>query len=166
MQLPSPQQKPPKNGPVGASELRSVELRSLRLPLILRVVYCGLGLGLIGLLILSRTLTPDSSGIGTHQQLGLPPCGFKLLFGAPCPSCGMTTSWALATRGQWIASAQSNLGGFLMALFALPAAVWLLVSGYRGHWVFRKPNPLLIAGTLAMVIAATLIQWTIRVLLV
>ncbi|NBO19844.1 MAG: DUF2752 domain-containing protein, partial [Proteobacteria bacterium] len=40
-----------------------------------------------------RWLTPDARGLGTHEQLGLPPCGFYLWYGLPCPSCGMTTSW-------------------------------------------------------------------------
>ena len=33
--------------------------------------------------------------MGTHQQLGLPPCNFVTLTGYPCPACGMTTSFAL-----------------------------------------------------------------------
>ena len=136
MKVRSPQQKTPveseserPNAPVSAR-------RSLKIPWILRIVYCVLGSGLIGLLIVAGTLSPDPSGIGTHEQLGLPPCGIKFAFGVPCPSCGMTTSWSLAVKGRLIDSVQCNAGGFLMALFAAPAAIWLLSSGYWGRWVF------------------------------
>jgi hypothetical protein len=47
------------------------------------------GFGLIALLATARWLTPDARGLGTHEQLGLPPCGFYLWYGLPCPSCGM-----------------------------------------------------------------------------
>ena len=156
MQIPSSQQKTPDPtfAPVVSAEVQ--------IPWILRVVYCGLGAGIIALLVLASTLSPDPSGIGTHEQLGLPPCGIQFAFGIPCPSCGMTTSWALATRGRLIKSAQSNLGGFLMALMAVPAAYWLLASGYQGRWVMWIPDPLLISGLFAVIIAGAMIQWAIR----
>lgn len=40
-------------------------------------------------------LEPDVSGMGTHQQLGLEPCGFLTFVGIPCMMCGMTTSFSL-----------------------------------------------------------------------
>src|SRR5437879_1484985 len=36
--------------------------------------------------------------LATHRQLGLPECAFKVMTGKPCPSCGMTTSFALLVR--------------------------------------------------------------------
>ena len=38
--------------------------------------------------------------MGTHTQLGMLPCNFVILTGRPCPSCGMTTSFALLVRGE------------------------------------------------------------------
>src|SRR5437016_1117396 len=35
----------------------------------------------------------------THRGLGLPPCTFYEQTRLPCPSCGMTTSFALLIRG-------------------------------------------------------------------
>ncbi|MCI0660998.1 MAG: hypothetical protein L0220_07990, partial [Acidobacteria bacterium] len=35
-------------------------------------------------LIIARILQPSSRGVGTHEQLGLPPCPFLHLTGIPC----------------------------------------------------------------------------------
>jgi hypothetical protein len=51
------------------------------------------------LFAVSFWLTPDSSGHGTHTKLGLPPCPSVLMFGRPCPGCGMTTSFAYCAKG-------------------------------------------------------------------
>ncbi len=159
MQLPSRQQEPPES----TGESPHPGSFVARIPWPLRAVYCGVGLGLIALLILARTLSPDPSGIGTHEQLGLPPCGVKFAFGIPCPSCGMTTSWALATRGQILQSARCNVGGLLMAALALPAAVGLILGGLRGRWVVWDPDPLVVSGMLALIMLAAIVQWVIRV---
>lgn len=158
MELPSHEQKTPES----SSAPRPPIVVEPQIPWVLRIVYCGLGTGLIALLILASTLSPEPSGIGTHEQLGLPPCGVKFAFGIPCPSCGMTTSWTLATHGQLFKSARSNLGGFLMVLLALPAAIWLLASSYLGRWVVWNPDPLLISGLFALIIFGAMIQWAIR----
>ena len=54
------------------------------------------------ILLLAYTLEPDNSGIGTHQQLGLEPCGFLTRFEIPCMMCGMTTSFSLYMHAQII----------------------------------------------------------------
>lgn len=50
------------------------------------------------LLTTARILSPSPNGLGTHQQLGLPPCFFHQMTGIPCPTCGMTTSFAHTVR--------------------------------------------------------------------
>ncbi len=97
------------------------------------------GLGVLAILITARCLVPDNAGFGTHQQLGLPPCTSIALFGVPCPSCGMTTSWSLATRGELLAAARINCGGLLLAIIAmayLPASCYFswLGRSTRGGW--------------------------------
>ena len=56
----------------------------------------------IVLFVLSFRLSPNPSGHGTHTQLGLPPCPSVLMFGRPCPGCGMTTSFSYCTKGDFI----------------------------------------------------------------
>lgn len=77
----------------------------------------------LGALVLSLSfyLRPEAAGVGTHTQLGLPPCGVYELFGKPCPSCGMTTAFALLARGLISEAVKVQPAG--AAVFA--AAVWL-----------------------------------------
>jgi len=90
----------------------------------------------LSLLAIASQLEPSVSGLGTHQQLGLPPCSFRVLFGIRCPGCGMTTSWAYFVRGEWLASMSVNFGGFLLALSSL-AMTGLFV---RSAWTGRLPG--------------------------
>ena len=56
----------------------------------------------IVLFVLSLRLNPNPSGHGTHMQLGLPPCPSVLMFGRPCPGCGMTTSFSYCAKGDFV----------------------------------------------------------------
>lgn len=70
--------------------------------------------------------------LGTHRQLGLPPCQFLVMSGLPCPSCGMTTSFALLMRGDLAGSWRANGVGTLMALYgvtAIPLALYGALAG-------------------------------------
>lgn len=132
---------------------------------ILRRGLMGLALlGVLSLLATARCLEPTEQGYGTHQQLGLPECVSRELWGVPCPACGMTTSWALVARGQWTLAANSNAGGFLLALIALAvvptSCYWLAVGktfpGDRACWILGMS----IFAALAVAIA----QWCWRML--
>jgi len=70
--------------------------------------------------------------MGTHRQLGLPSCQFLVMSGLPCPSCGMTTSFALLMHGDLAGSWRANGAGTLMALYcagAIPMALFGAVAG-------------------------------------
>jgi hypothetical protein len=122
------------------------------------------GVGLLGLLAIAAVLKPSPSGYGTHEQLGLPPCTFSVLFGRPCPTCGMTTAWAYMMRGQWYEACRANAGGTLFGLLAMVAAPWLLGSALRGDWLGVRPDERVAAGVLATVLLVTTIDWAIRLL--
>lgn len=67
-------------------------------------------------------LKPNSSGHGTHTQLGLPPCPSVYLFGRPCPGCGMTTSWTNFIHGHLAAALHAHpLGPLMYVLFTIAA---------------------------------------------
>jgi hypothetical protein len=117
------------------------------------------GLMLLGLLWAARWLTPDSRGMGTHEQLGLPPCGFYLWWGIPCPSCGMTTAWAWLARFEFAAAFQLHFGGALLGLFSFGLGLWLVLSAIRGNWIGGWPSGLVWAVAMAGLTFAIVVSW-------
>lgn len=113
---------------------------------------------------LARSLQPNSAGLGTHQQLGLPPCSMRLLLGIRCPGCGMTTSWAYFARGEWSASLQTSAGGFLFAVFALGVAFVALRTLFTATAPGERTQ-LWFAITAAGIFTVSLLQWLQRITL-
>ncbi len=128
-------------------------------------ILAACGAAILGaLLAVAACLKADPSGLGTHQQLGLPPCTWLMLWGIPCPTCGMTTSWSRLLQGDIGGSLQANPAGSLVALMAIVLATGLGWSAWRGSWVL-----LVTAGkawTAAVLGMATvmLVFWTGRLL--
>jgi uncharacterized protein DUF2752 len=75
----------------------------------------------LAVLITAAFLTPAPEGHGTHMQLGLPPCGFLVFTGYPCPGCGLTTSFAHMIRLEVGGAFHANPFGIL--LFSSSAAM-------------------------------------------
>ncbi|MGD8318572.1 MAG: DUF2752 domain-containing protein [Myxococcales bacterium] len=97
-----------------------------------RLLWLALAGGSAFVLAVAACLEPDARGYGTHTQLGLPPCGFLLWTGAPCPGCGLTTAFAHAIRGHWLNALAANplgLALFLVAVLLVPLG---LVAALRG----------------------------------
>ena len=129
-----------------------------------RIALVALALVLLALLVTAGTLSPDERGHGTHQQLGLPPCTFSVIFQRPCPACGMTTSWAWLLRGEIGRALAANAGGTLLAGLSLIGVPWLLVSALRGRWLGGSPNEWAMAGVAGMVSLVAAGQWVWRML--
>jgi hypothetical protein len=129
---------------------------------------CGLmifAVALAGVLGIARWLTPDDRGFGTHEQLGLPPCAFRALVGIPCPSCGMTTSFAYAVRGRLLSAAWTNPGGCLLAIGATGMIPWCLASAAVGRTIgVRSPERAAIIVVL-IVLGISLLGWAARLIL-
>ncbi len=80
--------------------------------------------GSSAVLAIARWLQPCASGVGTHLQLGLPPCRFLAVTGLPCPSCGFTTSFAFAARLQFkqaLIASPFGLLLFFVVVLSIPA---------------------------------------------
>jgi lysophospholipid acyltransferase (LPLAT)-like uncharacterized protein len=95
----------------------------------------------------------------THRQLGFPRCTFYDLTGVPCPSCGMTTSFALLVRGDVLNSLRANSVGTLLAVFCLGVIPWALASVYRGRlcWVRSLERSLTVLLTIFLFVL--LLRW-------
>ena len=125
----------------------------------------GVGLAgsvLLGLLATSARLTPDPQGIGTHRQLGLPPCTIVAWFGVRCPSCGMTTAWSHMVRGQVASAVRANSGGMLLALMAMAVGPWFVGSAIGGRWLISPPRDGVVIGVGLTIVIVTLVDWTMR----
>ena len=132
------------------------------LPRIFLVVFA---LALVVVLVVARRLEPDPRGFGTHTQLGLPPCAFKVATGRPCPTCGMTTSFAWLARGHLGNSWRANPAGSFLVPICLALVPWLMVAAVRG-----QPGPFAswetpLVGLAVAIVALTVFFWTLRMTL-
>ena len=77
----------------------------------------------VSVLAVATTIAPNPAGLGTHRDMGFPSCNFLAVTGLPCPSCGMTTSFAWFVRGNVLAS-----------LYVQPAATLLAAAAGMTFW--------------------------------
>jgi len=129
-----------------------------------RLLAGVLGVVLSGMVAVAIWLHPAEEGCGTHQQLGMPPCSFRVAFGRRCPSCGMTTAWACLVRGQLGDAVRANAGGVLLGTAAIVAAPWLLACCLSRRWLGWKPNASAVARALLVVAVVTMLDWGWRIL--
>jgi len=108
-----------------------------------RIRLRGLILAAVSLkvMLLASSLRPYASGLGTHQQLGLPACSFEARTGLPCPSCGMTTSMAAMAHGQVGAALSAHPFGVVAFLAVLALAGVGMVELATGFDVLARARP-------------------------
>ncbi len=127
-----------------------------------RLLLAVIGLAALMLVATARSLDPDPRGFGTHEQLGLGACGFTRLTGWRCPTCGMTTAWAHATRGNLRAALAANGGGTVLLLLCVMTAPWLLASAAAGRWLGGRPSAAVLLGIGGAWLAVTVLDWLRR----
>jgi hypothetical protein len=127
-----------------------------------RGLLAAFALALLVILVVARRLEPDPRGYGTHERLGLWPCAFRATTGRPCPTCGMTTSFAWFVRSEPVRSWRANPAGSLLAPTSMILIPWLLLVSARGSPApFRSLEQPLVVLAVAIV-ALTLVSWTVR----
>ena len=130
-----------------------------------RLLAGAIALGSLTVLVVAATLVPSASGLGTHQALGLQRCDFLTRTGLPCPSCGMTTSFAHFADGNWPASVYVQPMGFALAVIAGMAvwgAAYVAISGRPAHRILRAvPGLAIVLPLLGLAVAA----WAWKILI-
>ncbi len=157
---------PPKEGmkpgalqhPLGSIVYRIAARRPARA----RTLGGLISLASFGLLGLAAWMEPDPSGMGTHRQLGLPPCSSVVLLGRPCPTCGMTTAFSNAVRGRFLAAFMAQPAGFLLAVATAVAAglsLSVAVTGRIWYLNWYRVSPVaLVVWVIAIVVASWLFK--------
>jgi hypothetical protein len=96
----------------------------------------GLAFGLMSIAVLgvAARMAPSRDHLGTHRQLGLPPCAFVAMTGYPCPTCGMTTAYACLVRGRLFEAVRASAFGSILAAGTAALAVLGLACAVTGWY--------------------------------
>ena len=131
--------------------------------LLSRIVWAVLFAIPTAVMVTAATLTPNPVGHGTHMQLGLPPCGFLVFTGYPCPGCGLTTAFAYMIRanvvGAWIAN-PFGIALFLATFGFIPLAAIGFVRGWPVVATLDRIHAEKIAVALSIL---SLVAWVTRI---
>ena len=129
-----------------------------------RAIWIGMAAAAITVVALAAFLTPNPAGHGTHTQLGLPPCGFLVITGFPCPGCGLTTCFSYMAHFDPIGAAFANPFGVMLFLVTVAMIPISLVSAWRG-WAVIAVLDRIRADKWALLLACCSIGvWVIRVI--
>jgi hypothetical protein len=134
-----------------------------------RVLLVLMALGLAAVFAVAIYLDPYRGGqplrMETHRQLGLPECTFKEMTRLPCPSCGMTTSFALMVRGDVWNAAQANFVGALLAAGCMLALPWSLACVVTGRYLFVRSLERTLTRLVVAFFLLMLLRWVVVLLL-
>jgi Protein of unknown function (DUF2752) len=103
--------------------------------------------------------------LGTHQQLGLPPCNFKELTTVPCPSCGMTSSFSLLLHGDVVNSLKANFAGTALLTFGLLFVPWAFASVFLRRFVFIRSMEMVVFRLAIIFLVLLFGRWGIVLIL-
>jgi len=120
------------------------------------LIVVGIFLGIFVVWGLARWINPyEADGTprlrSNHEQLGLPPCQFLQSTGFPCPSCGLTSSFALLAHGDPVPAFLANPAGPLIFLLTIWVWIWsfLCLVRQRIYWSARQEMLLVVAFAIA-----------------
>ena len=127
-----------------------------------RCILSLMALGILSVFVLATFLEPDPRGLGTHEQLGLPPCSFLQWTGHRCPHCGMTTSFSWLVRGQLSRAWTCNPCGPLLALGMVVWASWSAVVAVMGRWLWTSQPFQYSLLVMLIYLVLALVFWGVR----
>lgn len=130
-------------------------------PLAVRVRGAIILAACTAVLAVGACLTPDPTGMGTHEQLGIPACSWPMKYGYPCPTCGATTAVTAAVHGQWLTAWNAQPMGLALALAAAVGGVLALLEIVRGRAIGSLLRPRWMWAVAFVV--ATLLGWAWKV---
>jgi hypothetical protein len=119
---------------------------------------------------IALSLDPYRDGVtwtqATHTQLPfMRPCTFYEVTGLPCPSCGMTTSFALLVRGDVPAALRANSVGMLLCGFCMLFIPWAVGSAVFKRPLFVRQVEWTVLRLLMALVWLMLIRWFVVLLL-
>jgi hypothetical protein len=135
-----------------------------------RSILIALTVPWIAVIITGICLYPyDENGeplrMGTHQQLGLPPCSFKEMVGVPCPSCGMTSSFSLLLHGDVLNSLKANFAGTALVTFGCLFVPWAFASVFLRRFVFIRSLEIVVFRLAVVFLVLLFGRWGIVLIL-
>lgn len=131
-----------------------------------RISLVLIAIGLTCVFVIAAWINPygrdgQAATMATHRQLGFPPCNLIALMGIPCPSCGMTTSFALTVRADVVNAARANWVGMLLAGFCMFVIPWGLASAGIGRAIFVRSLERATVAVVIILFALMMLRWTI-----
>jgi len=115
------------------------------------------------ILLTSYFLSPDPRGYGTHQHLFLPPCPFRWLTHLPCPSCGLTTSFAYFAKGHWASAWHAHPLGPLFFILLLIFEFFTLKALLQNTSLQENLKKIFTPPLAAYFTIGIIVQWIFRI---
>jgi hypothetical protein len=111
--------------------------KPIRLSLTGRLLSLAASVACLTVAIIAWKLPPSPSGVGSHHKLGMLPCNMLEVTGIPCPSCGMTTSFAWFYKAHLVGSLYVQPAGFVLAYLTAVVCVLGLYQAMTGRPIHR-----------------------------
>lgn len=167
-----PDQEPdavPPHPPIARPVRRRYEERqyppaTVRISKLARAFLGILAVGFIAVFATAAWLHPYAEdgtplSMASHTQLGLPPCNMVVMYGKPCPSCGMTTSFSLLVHGDVWNSLKANWVGTLMAAFWMGLIPWGLYGALKGRVPWVKNLEMFLTLSVGVILVLMVLRW-------
>ncbi|RMH25002.1 MAG: DUF2752 domain-containing protein [Planctomycetota bacterium] len=148
---------------VGADAADAPRRQPLRATARERAAGAVVALGALAVLVVAAWLRPDPSGHGTHEQLGMLPCTWAAVLDKPCPTCGMTTSFAYAAHGDLLGAVAAQPFGALLALMTAAAFWGGLHVAATGSMLGRLAGRLFTARAMWLAGGLALAAWAYKI---